>query len=235
MNLKCIVIDDEPYARDLLSDYIEKLPFLELCGCYSSGLDALSVVKQEQIDLVFLDIQMPDITGIDFLKALTNPPKVIFTTAHAEYALDGYELNVLDYLLKPFDFNRFVKAVDKAFVAYPAYKLPTEENNSADYLFVKDGRNIVRLAFSDILFVKGLKDYVKIKTEQRQIISLLTLKGLEEKLPSHRFTRVHNSYIVSIEKIEAVLKNKIKIGDEMIPISNSYRKHFLRQIGNSEG
>ncbi|MEM9859185.1 MAG: LytTR family DNA-binding domain-containing protein [Bacteroidota bacterium] len=235
MNLKCIVIDDEPYARDLLSDYIGKLPFLELCGCYSSGLDALSVVKQEQINLVFLDIQMPDITGIDFLKALTNPPKVIFTTAHAEYALDGYELNVLDYLLKPFDFNRFVKSVDKAFVAYSAHSLPMEEHSSADYLFVKDGRNIVRLAFSDILFVKGLKDYVKIKTEQGQIISLLTLKGLEEKLPSHRFARVHNSYIVSIEKIDAVVKNKIKIGDDVIPISNSYRKHFLRQIGNSEG
>ncbi|MEO0552198.1 MAG: LytTR family DNA-binding domain-containing protein [Bacteroidota bacterium] len=234
MNLKCIVIDDEPYARDLLSDYIEKLPFLELCGCYSSGLDALSVVKQEQVDLVFLDIQMPDITGIDFLKALTNPPKVIFTTAHAEYALDGYELNVLDYLLKPFDFNRFVKAVDKAFAAYPAHSLSTEENNSADYLFVKDGRNIVRLAFSDILFVKGLKDYVKIKTEQGQIISLLTLKGLEEKLPSNRFIRVHNSYIVSIEKIETIIKNKIKIGNHLIPVSHTYRKYFLQQIGNLE-
>lgn len=235
MNLKCIVIDDEPYARDLLSDYIGKLSFLSLFGCYSSGLDALSVVRKQQIDLVFLDIEMPDITGLDFLKTLSDPPKVIFTTAHAEFALDGYELNAVDYLLKPFGFNRFLKAVDKAFATQPVNSLPAHENNSVDYLFVKDGRNIVKVAFSDILFIKGLKDYVKIRTEQGHIISLLTLKGLEEKLPSSRFIRVHNSYIVSMEKIEAVIQNKIKIGSDTVPISNSYRKNFLQWIGNAEG
>ena len=235
MNLKCIVIDDEPYARDLLSDYIGKLPFLELFGSYSNGLDALSVVKQQHIDLIFLDIQMPDITGIDFLKALNDPPKVIFTTAYAEFALDGYELNVLDYLLKPFDFNRFVKAVDKVLKTMPLNSAEPQENSKPDYLFVKDGRDIVKLAFTDILFVKGFKDYVRIVTDQNQIISLLTLKGLEEKLPSNRFIRVHNSYIVSIEKIETIIKNKIKIGNHLIPVSHTYRKYFLQQIGNLEG
>jgi len=230
--IRCLIIDDEPYARQLLAEYIEKVPFLELCGAYSNGLEALTVINDKTIDLLFLDIQMPEINGIEFLKALTVKPVVIFTTAYAEFALEGYELDVIDYLLKPFDFARFLKAAEKAryLNMTPHKNEESVSQASKNYFFIKESNQHIKLAFDDILYIQGLKDYVKIKTLSGQHIVLQTMKVLMEKLPQHQFVRIHNSYIISLDHIESMVQNKIKIRDVLLPVSHSYKKELLSHI-----
>ena len=234
--LHCIIIDDEPLARNLLEDYIKKVPYLNLLGSFSSGLKALKLLNAQPVDLLLLDIQMPDINGITFLKSLSNKPSVIFTTAYAEFALEGYELNATDYLLKPFDFPRFLKAVEK--VTHPKSITPTSSAviDYPEYLFVKDGTSMVKITLSDILFIKGLKDYVQIITEDKKVMSLQSLKELTELLPGNMFSRVHNSYIVGLQHIDSVTGNQIHLRQDQVPIGNTYKKSFtnaLKSIGIS--
>ncbi len=230
--INCVIIDDEPFARKLLIEYIEKVPFLNLLGDYSSGLDALSVFNQIKIDLIFLDIQMPDISGIDFLKVLRTKPFVIFTTAHKEFALEGYELDIVDYLLKPFDFSRFLKSVEKV-RASKNPEVPAEKPNKP-YIFIKEGHQLIKLQFDEVLYIKGLKDYLRIVTKSQQHIVLQTMKVMMNKLPVGQFVRIHNSYIISIDHIEAVANNKVKLNGEYLPIGNTYKKYFLEMIKGLE-
>jgi DNA-binding LytR/AlgR family response regulator len=230
-----VVIDDEPYARQLLTGFIGKLPSLRLEGAFSSPLLALDVLSARPVDVIFLDIQMPDITGIDFLKTLEQKPLIVFTTAHAEFALEGFELDVADYLLKPFDFNRFLKAVNKISQRLDRHTTPVrtgERNEPAhNFIFVKDGTRLVRIELDTILFIKGTREYVTIYTKDKKIMSLQALKNLEQELPEE-FIRIHNSYIIAIPAIAAVATNHVEIGSENIPIGITYKKAFMERIRN---
>lgn len=236
--MRCMLIDDEPLALDLLEDDISKIPFLTLTHKFQSPFDAIEVLKSGLIDLLFLDIQMPDITGLEFLKSLEKKPLVIFTTAYDQYALDGYNLDVIDYLLKPIPFERLLKAANKAqdiFKAQSLNHIPQEvaDNKTLtypDYLFIKSGYDIIKVNIYDIQFIEGLKDYVKIYLPTQPILTLLNLKAIVDKLPAKKFVRVHRSYIVALEKIQAIKKNKIIIGDKEIPIGEHYKDEFFNLI-----
>jgi len=236
--IRCLVVDDEPLALDILVDYIEKVPFLELIKSTTSAFEALSIVQQDQVDLVFLDVQMPELTGIQFLKILNGKCKVILTTAYSQYALDGYELDISDYLLKPIAFDRFYKAVGKVQnqfqpVQAAAVVPPVQEkvlSQSPDFIFVKTEHRIQKIYINDILYIEGLKDYISIFTPTERIITLQHMKKMEEVLPCNRFARVHKSYIVSIDKIESIERSRIQIGDKTIPIGDTYRDSFFKQI-----
>lgn len=235
MNLRCIIIDDEPLALDLLEDDISKIPFLKLTHKFQSPFEALPLLKTGQVDLIFLDIQMPDITGLEFLKSLETKPLVIFTTAYDQYALDGYELDVIDYLLKPIPFDRLLKAAGKAqdfFVARNSIQSASRNSEMSypDYIFVKSGYDILKININDILFIEGLKDYVKIFVPPHPILTLMNLKSIVDKLPLNKFVRVHRSYIVALEKIKAIRKNKIIIDDKEIPIGEHYKDAFYQII-----
>lgn len=230
MKLNCLIVDDEPLARNLLADYVRKVSYLELTDTCSNPLSALEVLRNHQIDLMFLDIQMPEITGISLLKSLQKKPLVILTTAYSEYALESYDLDVVDYLLKPITFDRFLKAVDKASQRIsPRPELEPDQagvEKPEKFVFVKDGTKLVKINYDDILFVEGLKDYVTIVTRTQKIVSLQRLKALETQLPPDQFIRVHHSYIISRKAIDTIHKGEVQIGTHMIPISDSYRKAF---------
>jgi two-component system LytT family response regulator len=240
VKLKCIIVDDEPLARSLLTDYVRKVPHLELINAFANPMEAIEVLHKNEIDILFLDIQMPEITGITLLKTLQKKPLVILTTAYSEYAIESYELDVLDYLLKPVTFERFLKAVDKAsqrlMVATPTGK--TKENNLEEpvqpFVFIKDGTKLVKVRFDDILYVEGLKDYVTIHTRQQKIVSLQRLKSLEEQLPAHKFIRIHHSFIVALDAIDTIHKGEIQVGTAYLPISDSYKKAFKEFIERNQ-
>jgi DNA-binding LytR/AlgR family response regulator len=240
----CIIVEDEPLARNLLSAYISKVPRLELKQSFSNALDALEYLRENPVDVLFSDIQMPEVTGITLLKLLKTKPLIFLTTAYSEYALEGYELEVYDYLLKPISFERFLKAVEKGIarldgnVSQPISTIIQEVQSAPnqDYIFVKDGTKLVKINLSDILYIEGLKDYVCIYTPQKKIISLQTMKSLEASLPSDRFVRVHNSFIIAFSAIEEIEKDRLVINKSTIPISDTYKKTFReiidkRQIG----
>jgi DNA-binding LytR/AlgR family response regulator len=231
--IHCVVIDDEPYARQLLTEFIGRLPNLALEGSFSSALSALTVLGQKPIDVIFLDIQMPDISGIDFLKTLEKRPAIIFTTAFSEYAIEGFELDVADYLLKPFDFSRFLKAVNKVTPRVEKDLISKSGIESTaqhqDFIFIKDGNKLVRVELKDILFIKGSREYVTIHTKAKKIMSLQSMKNLEEELPK-QFIRIHNSYIINIPSVSAITKQEVEIGDEIIPIGITYKKNFSEQL-----
>lgn len=240
MNITCLIVEDEPLARNLLTDYVKKVPSLELVDVCSSPLAAIEVLKQKKVDLLFLDIQMPEITGITLLKVLQKKPLVILTTAYSEYALESYDFDVVDYLLKPITLERFLRAVDKvsqrlesgSVIASPKEKLSIGEGQ--DFIFVKDGTKLVRIRYADILYVEGLKDYVTIYTRQQKITSLQRLKVLEDTLPSTKFIRIHNSYIVALDAIDAIHRGDVQIGTAMLPISDSYKKNFKEFIDRNQ-
>ncbi|MCU0393152.1 MAG: LytTR family DNA-binding domain-containing protein [Thermoflexibacter sp.] len=238
MNITCIIVEDEPLARNLLEQYIKKVPYLQLVNTFSNPLSAIEFLRENSIDLLFLDIQMPEITGVNLLKILTSKPLVIFTTAYSEYALEGYELDVVDYLLKPITLERFLKSVEKVAQRLSSKAVETEENinknaeyePSPNFVFVKDGTKLVKIRLQDILYIEGLKDYVIIHTPQQKVVSLQRMKNLEEQLPNHQFVRIHNSYIVSLEAIDAIEKEKVQVGKVFLPISDGYRKSFKEFI-----
>ncbi|MBS1682490.1 MAG: response regulator transcription factor [Bacteroidetes bacterium] len=223
-----MIVDDEPLARSLLKDYVLKVPSLNLVAVSPDPVAAMEMLKANPVELLFLDIQMPEITGISLLKIMKKKPLVVLTTAYSEYALESYELDVVDYLLKPITFQRFLQAVDK--VSSRLQPVPTQlEKPTAQvqpFIFVKDGTKMVKVNWDDILYIEGLKDYVTIHTPQQKIISLQRLKSLEEQLPADRFIRIHNSFIVSLNAIESIQKNEVHIGGAALPISDSYRKVF---------
>ena len=234
--LKCLIIDDEPLAVKLLEEYVRKVPFLELTNAIHHPVDALVSLNTQPIDLIFLDIQMPQLTGIQFMQVLQNRAQVIVTSAYQEYAIDGFEHNVTDYLLKPISFERFYRAVEKAyrlkFPAEPPKAAPEWQPKTGGYIFVKVETKMVRVELDDILYVMGLKNYVSIFTKTQRIITLQTMKQLEDTLPSNRFVRVHKSYIVALDKIVSVEKQEIFVKDTAIPIGNMYAEHFFKLLGS---
>ncbi|WP_428667645.1 LytR/AlgR family response regulator transcription factor [Runella sp.] len=239
MTLRCLVLDDEPLALDILADYIRKVPGLELVATCHKALDALALIQQDKIDLAFVDIQMPDLTGLQFLRVVNGRCQSILTTAYQQYALDGYEYDVVDYLLKPISFERFLTAVRKAQTRFnPNLPFPVSEKSdtlktdtkSSDFIFVKTEYKIVKINLSDVLLVEGLKDYVSIYTANERILSLQTMKKMEETLPAPRFFRVHKSYIVALEKIESIERQRIYIQKHIIPVGDSYLKEFYQLI-----
>lgn len=234
MKLRCVIIDDEPFARKLLIDFCDRVPQISILGDFSNGLEALSFLHNTQADLIFLDIKMPGISGIDLLKSLGNRPKVVFTTAFAEYAIDGFELDAIDYLLKPFDFPRFLKAVNKALASLPAEKPPIQYSTSVsdDFLFVKDGRDLIKVYLGEILYIKGQKDYVMFVTKAKKIMSLMNMRDLERDLSKKGFLRIHQSYIVNTKRIETITNDKVKLNNEFLPVSQTYKlglKEFLQK------
>lgn len=228
--INTIAIDDEPLALQLVAGYIEKTPGLELIGKFDNPLDAFEFMSKESVDLIFVDIQMPDLNGLEFTKAINKGPKVIFTTAFEKYALEGYKLNVVDYLLKPFSYEEFFTAVQKAVNLIKLEQKHHEEQieTNSEFLFLKSEYKIRRINFNDILYVEGLKDYVKvyIKNEPKPVLSLTTMKLLESKLPENKFMRVHRSFIVNLEKVEIIERSRIVFGKEYIPVSDQYKDKF---------
>jgi len=236
MSLRCLIVDDEPLARHLLTDYVGKVPFLELHAACASPLAALEALRTARIDLLFLDVHMPELTGLELLRSLPRPPLVVFTTAHSEYALPSYELDAVDYLLKPITLERFLRAAHKAHARRPDLgPLPPPAPPAAPpFLFVKDGPRRVKVRWEDILYVEGLRDYVTIHTRQQKIISLLQLKALVQQLPSDRFVRIHHSYIVALDGLDAIYKDKVQVGSRFLPVSESYRAAFRAFIDRAQ-
>lgn len=232
--MHCIIIDDEPLALDILENYIQRLPNLTLVGRCENAFQANEVLQKEKVDLMFLDIQMPGLTGIEFLKTLQTPPLVIFTTAHPDFAVQGFELDAIDYLMKPISLERFMKAVNKATEKFNALH-PQEKVDEADnFFFVKADKKLIRINYDDILYIEGLKDYVIIRLETGRVITLQTMKSLEEKLPDHIFRRVHRSFIANITKITAVQSNTVEMMEngklKQMPIGKNYRVDLLEKI-----
>ena len=225
------------YPKSILEDYISKVPFLTLVKTTTSAIEGLSLVQSDAIDLVFLDVQMPELTGIQFLKIINGKCDVILTTAYSQYALDGYELDVVDYLLKPIAFDRFYKAAQKVLQSSGNTNSSAPEvlsvQKNHDFIFVKTEHKIQKIYLDDILYIEGLKDYISIFTRSERVITLQNLKKMEESLPSKSFIRVHKSYIIALGKIESIERSRIQIGEKIIPIGDTYREYFFKQIENT--
>ena len=231
MKIRCIITDDEPMARKGLQGYIEKIDFLELVAVCENAIELNSALKQQRVDLLFLDIEMPYMTGIELLKNLSSPPKVIFTTAYDKYALQGFELEVLDYLLKPVSFERFLKAANKA---YEYFKLMEAGEQQQDHLFVKADNKLEKVRFDDILFIEALENYIGIYNVQgKKIITHSTLKALQEKLPQQRFVQPHKSYLVAIDKVTSIEGNVLHVQQYQVPISKYQKEEVLERIVNN--
>ncbi|MEN8116370.1 MAG: response regulator [Bacteroidota bacterium] len=235
MKTKCLVIDDEPLARDLVRSHIEKLENFEIVAECGDAMKAMQELRNHKVDLMFMDIQMPQITGIEFLRTLKHPPKVIITTAFREYALDGFELDVVDYLLKPITFERFLKSVNKY------YQVTQEEapnNNSISYtarpdeafIYVKENKKVVKVHLNEILYIEGLSEYVQIYTDSRKIVTKTSMTNMEDKLPDSGFMRIHKSFIVSLIKIEAFTSHSIEVPGKELPIGRSYKNSVLEAL-----
>lgn len=224
--IKCIVVDDEPLAISLLESYVQKVPFLELVFSTENPIDALEFIQNNESDLVFLDIQMPELTGINFMKILGDKQKYILTTAYSEYALEGYEHNIVDYLLKPISFERFYKSALKSQERFSA-----TESKEDSHFFVKSSGQQHRINFEDILYVESIKDYVNIKTSEQEYIVLDTLKSMEQQLPENSFVRIHKSFIINLNQIKSFDSKKVILfSDQEIPIGESYKNSFLTKI-----
>ena len=233
--INCVIVDDEPLAREGIANYVREVDFLHLTGTCEHPLELIKILDQNQVDLIFLDIQMPKMNGLDFLKIVKNPPMVIITTAYPSYALEGFQLNVLDYLLKPITFERFFKSANKAkdYHRLLNQSMSTDSQKIeaiADYFFIKCGNKYEKIYFEDILYVEGMQNYVTIFTDKGKYLTLLNLKSLEQNLHSELFIRVHKSYIVSIRKIEGIEGNEIFIQTYRIPISRNYREQVIKQV-----
>ena len=232
MKISCLIVDDEPLAQDVLNSYVKQTPQLELIGICNNAIEALEKMKLSTIDLIFLDIQMPEITGIDFLRSLKNPPMVIFTTAYQNYAIEGFELNAIDYLLKPFSQGRFNKAVRKA---EELSKLKEEHHQREDdYIFIKSDQKLQKIYYNDIIFIEALADYVKIHTPEKRYITLQTMKNMEEKLPDKFFKRVHRSYIIALDKIKTLVGSAVEVEGQKIPIGKNYKEAFFNALDKNK-
>lgn len=232
MKINCVIIDDEPLARKGLKEYIADVDFLDLIGEFDSSLKAEDLISRGEVQLLFLDIQMPKITGLDFFKTLKNPPPVIFTTAYPEYALEGFEVNALDYLVKPISFDRFLKAAMKAREFYEVREKNTAgiSTSEQDHFFIKSDSRLIKIPFDDVLYVEALQNYVVIHTKDKKHISYLTFKSVEEYLPVSSFIKTHKSYIVSASKIESIEGSDLRIGTHLIPISRNLKDEVVERI-----
>lgn len=229
MKLNCLIVDDEPLALDLLENYVNKTPFLNLAGRCENAFQAMERVRQNDIDLLFLDIQMPDLNGIEFSKTLGERPKVIFTTAFDQYAVEGFRVDALDYLLKPISYSEFLQAANKAMRWFELSNKAVASSETANTIFVKSDYKLVQIDLIKVLYIEGVKDYVRIFLEDdaHPIMSLMSMKLMEERLPADRFMRVHRSFIVQLDKIKTIERNRIVFGKEYIPISDSYKEKFM--------
>ena len=232
MKINCIIIDDEPLARKGLKEYIQDVDFLYLAGTFDNPLQANDLISGGVTELVFLDIQMPKITGLEFLKSLKNPPPVIFTTAFPQYALEGFDLNALDYLVKPISFERFFKSALKAKEYYEVRRQFQAESGGqvADYFFIKADNKLVKIMLTEVLFVEALQNYVTIHTQEKKYITYLTFKSVEEYLPSDRFIKTHKSYIIAAEKVDSIEGNNIRVGNHDIPISRNMKEEVMEKL-----
>ncbi|HEY4788744.1 MAG TPA: LytTR family DNA-binding domain-containing protein [Bacteroidales bacterium] len=233
--MNCIIVDDEPLAQQVIEEYIKTIPFLTLVGKCSSAFEAFDKLRTQKVDLIFLDIHMPNVSGIDFINALDNKPYFIFTTAYSEHALEGFNLNAVDYLLKPIPFERFLKAANKVYELHtlrsekhvPKVESISENKLTDGFIMVKSDYQTIKINLNDVVFIEGLKDYVKIYVVSgKPVVTLNSLKNMALKLPSDRFIRVHKSYIVSISKIDSIVRNRIIIGDKWIPIGENFKDTF---------
>ncbi|MDR2947793.1 MAG: LytTR family DNA-binding domain-containing protein [Prevotella sp.] len=234
---KVLIVDDEYHARKLLSEYVSKLPFLELVGKAANVFEAMDVLRKEKVDIMLSDIQMPEITGLEFIRSLKNPPSIIFTTAYSEYAVESYELDVVDYLLKPIAFPRFLQAINKV-IERRSNDIPEKavinnierqvESQEEESIVVKSGYKFYRINYNDLLYIEGQREYVTFHNTKQRITTLASLKDLEEKLPSSRFIRVHKSYIVSIKHIELIDKNILHISGQKLPVGGSYKDRLMK-------
>ncbi|WP_297098500.1 LytTR family DNA-binding domain-containing protein [uncultured Draconibacterium sp.] len=238
MKIKCLVIDDERLAREYIKNYISKIPELELMGDFNSPLKATELIKKGDVDLLFIDIQMPDITGIDFVRSLTNKPEIIFTTAYQDYALEGFNLSAIDYLLKPFSFERFFQAVNKVIDKLgskvdapdqlPLLPDQSETTYADSYLTIRADRKFYKINFNDIKYIEGQKAYVTFHTNKRRITALASLKELEESLPKNLFIRIHKSYIVAIQEILSLEGNVLEVDNLKLPVGKMYKEDVMK-------
>ncbi|MCX6265941.1 MAG: LytTR family DNA-binding domain-containing protein [Bacteroidetes bacterium] len=223
MNINCIVIDDTPLAVEKLEGFIRQVPILNLLKTFNSGLEAISFMKTNPVDLVFLDIQMEQFSGLQFLDSLQNPPQIIIVSAYSQYAVSGFDHSVTDYLLKPYSFERFLKAIDKV---QPDLGVKSQK----EYMFVKTEYRMERISFSDILYIEGKGAYLRIVTRKSGIMTLQSFQNMESMLPPDNFLRIHKSFMVALNKIESIERNRIKIGDQDIPVGLSYRERFMKAL-----
>jgi two-component system, LytTR family, response regulator len=239
MNLKCIVVDDEPLAIEILEAYIEKTPYLQHMGSFTNGLDALQFLKNNTVDLILLDIQMPELTGFQLVSILDNPPFVIFTTAYDQYAIKSYELEAVDYLLKPIDLGRFLKAIEKVWKRKGNgvnVQAPVTESQPAKdtFIFIKTEHRIQRVEKADILYIEGMKNYLRVITGSGKYMTLQSFRNMEELLAEPQFVRVHKSFMVAMDKIDSIERGRIRIGKNIIPIGDKYKKDVEHIIGSAD-
>lgn len=236
----CLIVDDEKLARELLKSYVEKISYLELVGCCSTAIEAMQVIQEKQVDILLLDIQMPDVSGIELLKMLKDQPATIFTTAYSEFALEGFELEVVDYLIKPIEFDRFFKAISKAMksiqneegIPSHASSAPTPSATppTNNYFFVKSDYKIVKINFDDILYMEAMQKYIRIFTDKKPVTTLISLSKILESLPKDQFIRIHRSYIINIDKIDNIEGNMVRIAEQSLAISKGQREEFMDKI-----
>lgn len=239
MKIDCIAIDDEPLALEIIQDYCSRIPFLDLKATFDNAVDSIEYIRNNSPDLIFLDIQMEELTGIQLLHTLKVKPYVVFTTAYDKYAIQGFELDVVDYLLKPISFERFLKAADRVLEKIqadrlmkekPAMEIPLQASGDT-YFFIKTENRMEKVRYADVLYIEGIGDYWRIITHTRKIMTLMNYKKLEELLPQSQFMRVHKSFIIAVDKIENIERNRIRIADRLIPIGETYREQFFTLIG----
>ncbi len=234
MALKCIMVDDEPLAVEVLESYIARIDRLEVIGTFNNAIKAFEFLQQQTVDLIFLDIQMPRLTGLEFVKTMTHPPKIVFTTAYREYALEGFELEAVDYLLKPIAFDRFLKAISKIVPEAPVTTEPLVRFSDEDpFVYFKVDKKMVKIRLGDILYIESLKDYVKVVTLEKEIITHQQISYMEHKLPENQFIRVHRSFIVAIDKVEAFSATDIEMGKYHIPIGRNYKNEVTSRLGTN--
>ena len=234
INLRCCVIDDEPLAQDLIASYIEKTPFMELVGKFNSAQDAIKTILEDSIDIVFLDIHMPQLSGMEFARIVPSSCRIIFTTAYDRYAIEGFRINALDYLMKPISYEEFVSSANRAMEWAELRRKAEETDNDKQHIIVKSEYKYMQIAIKDIVFIEGLKDYVKIylEDEKNPVTTLMSMKTLERFLPETKFLRVHRSFIVNTSKLKIIERNRIVFGNHYIPVSESYKQAFTNYISS---
>ena len=234
MSTRCIIVDDEPLAIEILESYVGKVEQLQLVSTFRNAVSAFTFLQQNSVDLIFLDIQMPKLSGIDFLKTLKRPPKVIFTTAFRDYAIEGFELEIVDYLLKPIPFDRFLKAVAKVFhQPVPAFTPLKHEPVQDNYVYFKVDKKMIKTKMADVLYIESIKDYVKVKTADKEIVTQQKISYLEESLPREQFLRIHRSFIINLEKIDAYSATDVEIGKHSIPIGRNYKNDVMKILAKN--
>ena len=228
--LNCIIVDDEPLAREILIDFAGRVPFLKVTAQCKNAFETMEALKNHPVELIFLDIQMPDLTGLQLYQSLAEKPMVIFTTAYSNHAVEGFEVDAVDYLVKPFSFQRFVKAVNKAEALLNMKQTNRASTMPSDFIFVKDGNKTVKIVLDDIQYLEGMKDYVKIVLPDKYILTLISMQKMLDKLPADQFVRIHRSYIVPLSKIDHIERNRLVIGEKWIPIGKNYKEAFFERI-----